>query len=147
MNENHLGGMMAMASPVAVGLAMDSKAIEKRIGWAAGGAVCALACILSFSRGAMLALAIGMAVFIVVYAVRLSQSHRSIFRSRTLPILAIGALAVIRFRPAGRRPGTRAGPPAQHRTEVRGRGGCPAGHRESSNRRRRPRRVLGGLRR
>ncbi len=59
MNENHLGGMMAMASPIAIGLAMDAEAIERRIGWAVGGALCALAGVLSFSRGGMLALAIG----------------------------------------------------------------------------------------
>jgi len=95
MNENHLGGMMAMASPIAIGLAMDAKTTQERVGWAAGGGVCALAGILSFSRGGILALAIGMAVFIAVYAARLSGHHRSILRSRTVPILAIGALAII----------------------------------------------------
>lgn len=95
MNENHLGGMMAMGSPIAIGLAMDAKAIEERIGWAAGGGVCALAGILSFSRGGILALAIGMAVFMAVYTARLSRRHGSILRSRTVPILFIGALAII----------------------------------------------------
>ncbi len=97
MNENHLGGMMAMGSPIAIGLAMDAKAIEERIGWAAGGGVCALAGILSFSRGGILALTIGMAVFMAVYAARLSRRHGSILRSRTVPILFIGALAIILF--------------------------------------------------
>ncbi len=59
MNENHLGGMMAMASPIAIGLAMDAKRPSERVGWAVGGALCALAGVLSFSRGGMLALAIG----------------------------------------------------------------------------------------
>lgn len=95
MNENHLGGLMALASPIAIGLAIDAETIERRLGWAIGGALCALAGVLSFSRGGMLALAIGMAVFIVVYAARLNRRNRSILRSRTVPILAIGALAVI----------------------------------------------------
>ncbi len=95
MNENHLGGMMAMAAPIAVGLAMDAESMQQRIGWAVGGVLCALAGVLSFSRGGMLALAIGMAVFITVYALRLSRSNRSIVRSRTVPILAIGALAIM----------------------------------------------------
>ena len=95
MNENHLGGLMAMASPIAIGLAMDAEATEERIGWAASGGLCALAAILSFSRGGMLALTIGMFVFITVYAARLSRHDQSILRSRTVPILAIGVLAVI----------------------------------------------------
>jgi tetratricopeptide (TPR) repeat protein len=97
MNENHLGGMMAMASPIAIGLAMDAKTTEERVGWAAGGGLCALASILSFSRGGMLALAIGLSVFISVYAVRLSRQNRSILRNRAVPVLAIGALAVALF--------------------------------------------------
>ncbi|NNK41838.1 MAG: hypothetical protein HKP46_04190 [Myxococcales bacterium] len=97
MNENHLGGMMAMASPIGIGLAMDAKTTKERVGWAAGGGLCALACIFSFSRGGMLALAIGMSVFIAVYAARLSRHQRSILRSRTVPILAIGALSITLF--------------------------------------------------
>ena len=75
MNENHLGGMMAMAAPIAVGLAMDAESMQQRIGWAVGGVLCALAGVLSFSRGGMLALAIGMAVFITVYALRLEPEE------------------------------------------------------------------------
>lgn len=95
MNENHLGGLMALGSPIAIGLAMDAKRIEERIGWAAGGCLCALAAVLSFSRGGILAVAIGMTLFIAVYATRLTQKNRSILRSRSVPILAIGALAVV----------------------------------------------------
>ena len=95
MNENHLGGMMAMASPLAIGLAMDAEVIERRVGWAVGGALCALAGVLSFSRGGMLALAVGLTVFITVCAFRLRRNIGSILRGRTLPILAAGALAVM----------------------------------------------------
>jgi tetratricopeptide (TPR) repeat protein len=94
MNENHLGGFMALTTPILIGLAMDAETIERRIGWASGAAVCALAGVLSFSRGGMLALAIGITVFVVVYAARLGQSHRSILRSRTVPILALAALTI-----------------------------------------------------
>ncbi len=94
MNENHLGGFMALGSPILIGLAMDAETIERRIGWSLGAAVCALAGVLSFSRGALLALAIGVTIFIVVYAVRLSHSRRSLLRSRTVPILAMAALGV-----------------------------------------------------
>jgi len=95
MNENHLGGMMAMASPIAIGLAMDADAAERRIAWAVGAALCALAGILSFSRGGMLALAIGMTVFITVYAMRLRRDNGSMLRGRAVPILAAGMLAVL----------------------------------------------------
>ena len=95
MNENHLGGFMALASPIAVGLAMDAKRVEHRVGWALGGGLCALAGVLSFSRGGILALAIGMATFTVVYAARLSRGDRSLARSRALPILAAGALTIM----------------------------------------------------
>lgn len=95
MNENHLAGLMALGSPIAIGLAMDAETIERRVGWAVGGTLCALAGVLSFSRGGILALAVGMGVFIAVYAARLSQRNRSILRSRSVPILAIGALAVL----------------------------------------------------
>lgn len=93
MNENHLGGFMALASPILFGLAMDAETMERRVGWAIGAALCALAGILSFSRGGMLALAIGVSVFIVVYAARVRGSDRSILQSRTVPILAAAALA------------------------------------------------------
>ncbi len=94
MNENHLGGFMVLASPILIGLTMDAKTPEHRIAWGLGGIVVALAGVLSFSRGAILALAIGSAVFIGAYAARVGQSRRSLLRSRTVPILAVGALAI-----------------------------------------------------
>lgn len=95
MNENHLGGMMAMAFPIAIGLAMDAEVIERRIGWAVGGALCALAGILSFSRGGMLALGVGMTVYTTACAMRLRRHDGSILRGRTVPILAAGTLAIL----------------------------------------------------
>lgn len=94
MNENHLGGFMVLASPILIGLTMDAETPERRVAWGLGGIVVALAGVLSFSRGAMAALAIGGVVFIGVYAARLSQARRSVIRSRTLPILAVGGLAI-----------------------------------------------------
>lgn len=94
MNENHLGGFMALATPILIGITIDAGTLERRLAWGSGAALCALAGVLSFSRGAMLALAIGVTVFIVAYAVRLRRSHRSILQSRTVPVLAMAALAV-----------------------------------------------------
>ncbi|MGB8329371.1 MAG: O-antigen ligase family protein, partial [Polyangiales bacterium] len=95
MNENHLGGFMALASPIAIGLAIDADTVERRTGWALGAGLCALAAISSFSRGAMMALAIGIALFAAIDALRLTQSEHSLVQSRTLPILVVGAIAII----------------------------------------------------
>jgi hypothetical protein len=95
MNENHLGGFMALATPIAVGVALDTQRLERRLAWAVGGGLCALAGVLSFSRGGILALAIGMTVFTAVYAARLGQTDQSLLRSRTVPMLVIGAFAVM----------------------------------------------------
>lgn len=94
MNENHLGGVMALATPILIGITVDAGTVEKRLAWGSGAALCALAGVLSFSRGAMLALAIGITVFIVGYAFRLRRSRRSILQSRTVPALAMAALAI-----------------------------------------------------
>lgn len=94
MNENHLGGFMVLTSPILVGLAVDADTIERRIRWALGASICALAGVLSFSRGALLGLAIGMGVFVVVFAWRLGRSHRSILQSRVIPILTLGCLGI-----------------------------------------------------
>lgn len=94
MNENHLGGFMAMACPILVGLAMDADKLERRIAWALGATVCSAAGILSFSRGAIGALIIGLALFLAVYAARIGRGHRSILHSRTVPILAGGVLVM-----------------------------------------------------
>lgn len=95
MNENHLAGLMALGSPIAVGLAIDAKEIESRLGWALGASLCALAGLLSFSRGGILALMIGIVLFIAVFAARLSKREHSLLRSRTVPMVAIGGFAII----------------------------------------------------
>lgn len=95
MNENHLGGFMALATPILIGLTMDAATLERRIGWASGAGLCALAAVLSFSRGGILALAIGVSIFVSVYAARLYRSSNSLLRSRALPILAASVLATV----------------------------------------------------
>lgn len=95
MNENHLGGFMALGAPIAVGLAIDAENLEERLAWAVGASACALAGIMSFSRGGILALAVGVSLFILLYAARLKQSERSLTRNRTVPLLAIGGLAIV----------------------------------------------------
>ena len=95
MNENHLGGLMALTAPISIGLAIDAENLEERLGWAFGASVCALAGILSFSRGGMLALTIGVSLFILLYAARLKQSDRSLVKNRTMPLLAVGGLVIV----------------------------------------------------
>jgi hypothetical protein len=94
MNENHLGGFMVLTSPILLGLAVDADTVERRMRWALGASICALAGVLSFSRGALLGLSIGMAIFVVVFAWRLSRSRRSILRSREIRALVLGALGI-----------------------------------------------------
>jgi hypothetical protein len=94
MNENHLGGFMVLSSPILLGLAVDAETIEARMKWALGASICALAGVLSFSRGALLGLAIGMGVFVVVFAVRLGRSHRPILQSRVIRALTLGSLGI-----------------------------------------------------
>ena len=92
MNENHLGGFMSLTAPILLGLAMDAETLERRIAWALGALVCALAGVLSFSRGGILGLVVGAVVFIAVYATRLDSTRESPLRSRKIPVLAAGFL-------------------------------------------------------
>jgi tetratricopeptide (TPR) repeat protein len=94
MNENHLGGFMAMSCPILLGLAMDARTAERRIAWSVGGAMCVLAGVLSFSRGGILALALGLTVFLGVYAVRRRRETGSFLQSKSVPILAAGVFAM-----------------------------------------------------
>jgi tetratricopeptide (TPR) repeat protein len=97
MNENHLGGFMAMACPILAGLAMDAETLERRIAWALGATVCSATGVLSFSRGAIGALIMGLALFMALYIARVGPSPRSILRSRTAPILTAGVLLMTLF--------------------------------------------------
>lgn len=98
MNENQLGGFMVMSCPVLMGLAVDAKTRERRIAWGLGAVLCATAAVLSFSRGAIGALALGIAAFVAMYGYRLDRNRWSALRAKALPIavvVALGALLVV----------------------------------------------------
>lgn len=95
MNENQLGGFMVMTFPVLLGLALDAKSGEQRVGWGVGAALCATAGVLSFSRGAIGALILGTAVFLATYARRLDRNQWSALRAKAVPIATLVALGVV----------------------------------------------------
>lgn len=63
VNPNHLGGLMAMGAPVAFGLAASSRNREQRLPWIGAGLLMLAVMALSLSRGAVLALVVGLALF------------------------------------------------------------------------------------
>jgi len=95
MNENHLGGFMAMACPILLGLTLDAKGPERRVAWALCAGACAIAGLLSFSRAGIIALVLGVAVFLGAYVVRLHRSDASVTRSRAVPMIAAAAFGTM----------------------------------------------------
>ncbi len=95
MNENHLGGFMALVTPILLGLALDSPRGERQLAWGLSAAACAAAGVLSFSRGGILALSLGVAIFLAVHAVRRRGQGRSVFLSKRAPVIAIGILVTV----------------------------------------------------
>ncbi|MDH3727737.1 MAG: O-antigen ligase family protein [Myxococcales bacterium] len=95
MNENHLGGFMALVTPILLGLALDSPRGERQVAWGASAAACAIAGVLSFSRGGILALGLGVGLFLIVHATRRRRQGRSIFLSKRTPVIAIGILVTV----------------------------------------------------
>ncbi len=63
MNENHLAGFMALAVPVLVGLAIDANRRELQIAWGLSALSCAIVGVLTFSRGGIGALGLGLGIF------------------------------------------------------------------------------------
>ena len=92
VNRNHFGGFVAMLCPVAFVLAADAVRGGRRLESLAtvgAAAVLVLACLMSLSRGAWIALAAGMSVTVV-----LQETMR--FDRRRLPVLAASvALAAL----------------------------------------------------
>ncbi|MDH3729210.1 MAG: O-antigen ligase family protein, partial [Myxococcales bacterium] len=93
MNENHLGGFMALVTPILLGLALDSRRRESQVAWAMSAVACGVAGVLSFSRGGILALGVGLALYVIVYAVRQRKQKRAVLQNRTL--LAIVTVLVL----------------------------------------------------
>ena len=61
LNENHMAGFLALSVPLAIALAMTSHGL-RRLGWIAGALLCAGQSLLLQSRGAAVALAVGLAL-------------------------------------------------------------------------------------
>ncbi|MEM7138841.1 MAG: O-antigen ligase family protein [Myxococcota bacterium] len=95
MNENHLGGFMALVTPVVFGLALDSPRRDRQIAWGLTAAGCAMAGVLSFSRGGILTLALGVGLFLAVHGFRRWKKGRSLLRSQRAPAIVVGLLTTM----------------------------------------------------
>lgn len=62
INPNHLAGLLALSAPIAVALTLNSPG-HSRFFWATCGLVAIIVCLLTRSRGGMIALAAGLLVF------------------------------------------------------------------------------------
>jgi hypothetical protein len=110
LNDNHLGCLMAIGTVVAVGLAMYGRqASWARAAWLGNAALCGAATGASESRGALIALGVGL---LTAVAIRLGQrltgadanpQRRSQFVTSALPIavVAICTIVVVIYMTAG----------------------------------------------
>jgi len=91
LNHNHLSAMMAFTAPIAIGLALNTRA-RLRVAWFAGAALCAGVGLLAESRGGAIALAVGLmtlAIFVIVQ----QRGGRQSARLKSSDIFAIGVIA------------------------------------------------------
>lgn len=103
LNENHLGALMAMATCVALGLAMHRRQPSwMRAAWLAGVIACGATAAASGSRGALIALGVsGVVTLGVLVGQRLSPQQSSGRRAReqfatsSLPIAVVAACVVV----------------------------------------------------
>jgi hypothetical protein len=105
VNPNHLGGVMAMGAPVAFGLASSSRHRDQRAPWMLASVPMLGVMALSLSRGAVLAVLVGLTLFGVLTARGQAQSmpstsrtawERFLLRPATLAVLPLVlGLAVI----------------------------------------------------
>ncbi len=107
INANHQAGLLAMASPLALGLATHERG-RRRLVWLAVAALTIAACLLTRSRGAPIALGIGMfaaATALVLHLRRRGAESgvRRIKWSVTAPAIAIAlcALTLVAYFSAG----------------------------------------------
>jgi len=112
LNANHLGGLMALGAVTATGLLFyGNQSNAARVSWLATGLGCTVVVFTTLSRGALLALLVGLGVTLaVIVAQRLApapglnaRALRSKFLITTLPItiIAVCALLVIVYTSAG----------------------------------------------
>jgi O-antigen ligase len=98
LNPNHLGCLMAVGAVLSVGLLLHHRQANlARAGWALCGAACTATAMASLSRGAVLALGVGLAVTITTWLTqrlvvgtpgpeRGGRRHRRRFLIRSLPL-------------------------------------------------------------
>jgi hypothetical protein len=83
LNANNLAGMLAMSTPVCLGLAARKR--ETRIYWGAGAVITGATCLLANSRGGTAALAAGVILFAAILWLGPSQSRRARKAERWTP--------------------------------------------------------------
>lgn len=99
LNPNHLGGLMAIGAVLAVGLAFHARqAVQLRVLWVVIAVGCSATALASLSRGATLALALGIAATIaLVIASRLGAANDDDSRPRRALINEVPITIVIAF--------------------------------------------------
>lgn len=106
VNPNHLGGLMAMGAPVAFGLAASSRHRDRRLPWLLTGLLMLGVMALSLSRGAVLAVVVGLALFGALQARTQAGRARSdgrtffdelLLRPATMAVLplALGVVVIV----------------------------------------------------
>jgi tetratricopeptide (TPR) repeat protein len=102
LNENHLAGFLAMTVPLSIGLLLASDGLA-RLCWGAGAALCTGTSLLVQSRGAALALAVGLALMVVLSWWRARRMEdgmdtdkaRPVDLSKAIPAGVVVACAVV----------------------------------------------------
>jgi O-antigen ligase len=110
LNANHLGGLMAIGGVIAVGLGLyQRQAVQLRVLWVVIAVGCAATAMASLSRGATLALGLGVATTIALYlASRLgnqsddNRKHRPLMNEVPITIVIAFGLAVAVYTSAGK---------------------------------------------
>jgi O-antigen ligase len=111
LNPNHLGGLMALGAVLAVGLAFyQRQASQLRVLWVVTAAGCSATALASLSRGATLALALGLVTMIALsVAARLSPANsdplrppRALIHEVPITIVIAFGLAVAVYTSAGK---------------------------------------------
>ncbi len=101
LNENHLGGLMAVGTIVGLGLvAYRRQASWKRVGWLFSSMACGIAAVETSSRGATLGMIVGAAVLGALllgqrFVGEASRGSRGTFVTRSLPIGIVAACTVV----------------------------------------------------
>ncbi len=95
LNQNHLGGLMAIGAILSVGLSFyERQPTQLRVAWIVNALGCVIVCAASLSRGAVIGMGLGLAVTTgLLLARRMEASRRHGWR-RDLPIAIVVGLGV-----------------------------------------------------